>query len=413
MKNSLYQKIFIIFGSALFLLVVLFAVFGHIQRENALKKAENTQLTAIHYLLSLYDKNRPPQDLKQFFSNFNLEILNDKNKIATIVSNGDLVFQQATMLGEFISYRYSNTLFLFIQNETFSVCFESLGTKNINDPLWIGFIIMAVLLFWLYFSVIKSLKPLKRLNSDIKKFASGNMDIIIPKPKGVAYEIVELSDEFARAVEKIRELMKSRQLFLRTIMHELKTPIGKGRIVSEMIDDETQKGRLVSIFERLEILINEFAKIEQLLSKSYSLNLQECHMSLVIEQAKDMMMLENFDEKVAVNILEDVVVNVDFQVFSLAIKNLIDNALKYSEDRHVDIYIDSRMVKVTNKGAPLPISIDHYKQAFIRNKDNQKGGLGLGLYIIDKICELHKFALDYRYSEGAHNFIILFDGNTK
>ena len=36
----------------------------------------------------------------------------------------------------------------------------------------------------------------------------------------------------------------SRQLFLRTIMHELKTPIGKGRIVSEMIEDDTQKEQI-------------------------------------------------------------------------------------------------------------------------------------------------------------------------
>ena len=69
------------------------------------------------------------------------------------------------------------------------------------------------------------------------------------------------------------------------------------------------------------------------------------------------------------------------------------------------------MMKVTNKGAPLPISIDHYKQAFIRDKDNKQGGMGLGLYIIDKICELHKFKLDYYYGNNAHNFMILFDGN--
>lgn len=58
-------------------------------------------------------------------------------------------------------------------------------------------------------------------------------------------------------------------------MHELKTPIGKGRIISEMIKEDRQKERLIAIFLRMDSLINEFAKIENLFSKTttYTLNL--------------------------------------------------------------------------------------------------------------------------------------------
>ena len=75
---------------------------------------------------------------------------------------------------------------------------------------------------------------------------------------------------------------------------------------------ETQKVRLVNVFERLEILINEFAKIEQLLSKSYSLNYQDYHFSLILEQVRDMSMLDNWDELISENIECDAVINVDF-----------------------------------------------------------------------------------------------------
>ena len=34
--------------------------------------------------------------------------------------------------------------------------------------------------------------------------------------------------------------------------------------------------------------------------------------------------------------------------------------------------------------------------------------MGLGLYIIDKICELHKFRFEYNYSDGTHYFSIVF-----
>jgi two-component system OmpR family sensor kinase len=42
-------------------------------------------------------------------------------------------------------------------------------------------------------------------------------------------------------IKDTQHQLQSRQLFLRTIMHELKTPIAKGRIVSELIDDVKQK----------------------------------------------------------------------------------------------------------------------------------------------------------------------------
>lgn len=413
MKNSIYYKIFVIFAVALLFVALLFTIIGHIQHENALKKAESTQLSAITYLISLYDKNRPPQDLKRFFSNFNMEIVNDKGKIIEITNQGREIFKQHTILGAFVSVEFKDALYLFIVNETFSVGFESLDTKNVTDPAWLGFFITFGLLIWLYYSVIKSLLPLKKLNNNIKKFASGNIDIIIQSPKDTNDEIAQLSFEFDRAVTKIRELLKSRQLFLRTIMHELKTPIGKGRIVCEMIEDERQKTRLISIFERLEILINEFAKVEQLLSKSYSLNIQECHLSLILEQARDILMMEKWDERVSVEIESDAILNVDIQIFALAIKNLIDNALKYADDRHVKIVANKDEICISNKGAALPISIEHYKQAFVRNKNERANGMGLGLYIIDKICELHGFKFEYFYANGEHNFIVAFGKDLK
>ena len=411
MKNSIYYKIFVIFAVALLFVALLFTIIGHTQHENALKKAESTQLSAITYLISLYDKNRPPQDLKRFFSNFNMEIINDKGKIIEITNQGREIFKQHTILGAFVSVEFKDTLYLFIVNETFSVGFESLDTKNATDTAWLGFFITFGLLIWLYYSVIKSLLPLKKLNNNIKKFASGNIDIIIQSPKDTNDEIAQLSFEFDRAVTKIRELLKSRQLFLRTIMHELKTPIGKGRIVCEMIEDERQKTRLISIFERLEILINEFAKVEQLLSKTYSLNIQEYHLSLILEQARDILMMEKWDERVSVEIESDAILNVDIQIFALAIKNLIDNALKYADDRRVKITTNKDEICISNKGAALPISIEHYKQAFVRNKNERANGMGLGLYIIDKICELHGFKFDYFYANGEHNFIVVFVKN--
>lgn len=412
MKKSLYTKISILFAATTTLVVVLFITFGSIQTHQALERMKASQINSIDYLVSLYEKDAFPRDLHEYFHNFNLEMITDRNLLSNVLASKEIVFEKNTKIGYFVSIRHKDNLYLNIVNEPFSITFESVGVKNINDPLWIGFFLVMGLLLSLYMSVLRSLKPLKVLSKQIKKFASGNMDILELSIKGDD-EIAQVANEFDNAVTKIRELIRSRQLFLRTIMHELKTPISKGRIVSEMVDNELQKNRLINVFERLEILINEFAKVEQILTRSYALNYQEYHFTLILEQTKDILMLDDWDSKVEVDIVDDALMKVDFQLFSLALKNLIDNGLKYSNDKKVFIVCDSSQICVSNSGSPLPVSINHYKQAFVRDKNEKTTGMGLGLYIIDKICTMHKFNLEYHYSDGRHHFCIVFNQNKK
>ena len=405
MRYSLTTKITVVFALAFSLVCILFYTFANIQLDNALEKIKNKQLNAINYLIASYEKSNPPSDLTIYFRNFGLTYVKSDKTVANVLSGGKTVFAKQTQLGLFQSLLFQDSLYLQIKNPSFQILLESDDTKNINDPIWVGFILTSALLISLYVSVINSLMPLKKLSSDIRKFGAGNMDVNIAKPDSND-EIAKVAIEFDAAASKIRELLRSRQLFLRTIMHELKTPIGKGRIVSEMVQNETHKSRLIAIFQRLDMLINEFGKIEQLLSKNYALNYQESYFSNILEQARDMLMLDKFEEKVSVDIRQDILLRVDFGLFSLAIKNLIDNALKYADDKKAQVICDKDGIVVRNLGKPLQNPIEYYLQAFIREKGNKSGGMGLGLYIIDHICQMHKFSLKYSYEDGYHAFKI-------
>ncbi|CAD7286842.1 hypothetical protein LMG7974_00111 [Campylobacter majalis] len=411
-RYSITTKITIIFAIAFSLVLALIITFYKIEQERALDKVRDRQINAINYLLALYERANPPQDLSHYFRNFGLEYVSNNNLISSIVSDGEILFARQTPLGVVQSIVYKNELYLQIKNTSFQIMLQSNESKNVNDPFFVGFFAFTVLLIWLYVSVLRSLMPLKKLSMGIRKFASGNIDIQLANIKQND-EIGVVAGEFNNAVKKIRELIRSRQLFLRAIMHELKTPIGKGRIVSEMVANDTQKTRLISVFERLDLLINEFGKIEQLLSKSYSLEYQECHFSLILEQVIDMLMLENFNDRVRCEIIDDKILRVDFQLFSLAIKNLIDNALKYADDKKVILVCKDDKISIKNKGEALQHDISHYKQAFIRGDDGVKksSGMGLGLYIIEQICDMHKFGFAYEYIDGYHCFDIITNKN--
>jgi len=247
---------------------------------------------------------------------------------------------------------------------------------------------------------MKSFKPLTKLKSQIQTFSQGNLNIDCKSDK--QDEIAEVANEFDHAVTMIRGLIQSRQLFLRAIMHELKTPIGKGRLVAEMINDEKNKTRMHSIFERLNLLIDEFAKIEKITSKNFDLLLKPYKMSDIVEASIDMLMIENPKRLIEIELEVDYLVQVDFELFTLVVKNLLDNAIKYSTNKHVTVIISPQGLEVMNLGEKLTEPLENYFEPF----HTSKKGLGLGLYIVKSILDIHTMKLDYLYTNGANWFRI-------
>ncbi|MDA7848124.1 ArsS family sensor histidine kinase [Sulfurospirillum sp.] len=403
-NNSLSNKITLVFVFSILLLCMFFVVLFKYQTEKNLESMKERQLQSINYIFILYRNNLSPHGINEYFSNFGLKRVKNQNLRTSVLEKGVVVFHKNSDLGKFSSIRYNDRYYLYVDNLISNVLLESKYKKKTNDFLWIGFVIAFIILVSMYISILKSISPLKELSSQIRKFASGDMDIDCKSNK--EDEIAEVANEFDRAASKLRDLINSRQLFLRTIMHELKTPIGKGRIVSEMIDDEKSKKRLISIFERLDLLINEFSKIEQIVSKNYSLQLQSYNLVDIVDNATDMLMLDD-DKKslhVKINIDSNVIIKADFESFALAIKNLMDNAIKYADDRVVHVYVINNILYIENKAKEFPMDIEEYYKPFVSGSREIKKGLGLGLYIVKNIIKLNDFELNYEYIDSMHRF---------
>lgn len=405
-RQSLSSKITFVFAISFVLVCILFMLLYKVQTEKISDFMQERQFQSMNYLLQLYRQQTPPKDIEAYFNYFGLKKVENKNLISSVLDGGEVHFQRDTLLGTFSSIIYNDRYYLFIANPKVNALFQSQDAKNSTDHLWIGFALAIGVLITTYMSIMKSFKPLRSLSESIKKFASGNMEIDC-RIEGKD-EIAEVANEFSKATKKIRHLIRSRQLFLRTIMHELKTPIGKGRIVSEMVQDDLQKKRLIDVFERLDLLLNEFSKIEQLVSQNYELIIKEYPLSSLIEQAVDTLMLDAAQAKKSIKLdIEDEIIKADFEVMSLAIKNLMDNAIKYSDNGIVHVKSIENGIRFNNSGKALSHPIEHYLNAFITSSQKGTKGMGLGLYIIKNILEYHGYTLKYTYQNDSHNFDIL------
>lgn len=407
-KNSIITKISAIFVLSLTLLVMFFALLLEHQSERNLENMKQRQLQSINYLLVMYRNNVEPKDIEEYFNNFGLKKVTSKHLKDSVLERGVVIFQKLSPISRFSSIIYNDRYYLFIDNFESSVLLESQEHKSFNESLWVVFVIALLILVYMYVSIYKSISPLKSLSAQIRKFAGGDLDIECKSDS--SDEIGEVANEFDKAAKKIRDLIQSRQLFLRTLMHELKTPIGKGRIVSEMLEDETAKKRLVNVFGRLDLLIAEFSKVEQLSAKHYDLHVKEYTLLHVIEQAIDLLMLDEKkrEEQVILEGSFDLSVRVDFDLMALAIKNLMDNALKHSVEKKVFLTYEGQKLVVSNKGEPLKMAIEEYFQPFVSGSKACGSSLGLGLYIVSNIMALHGLSVHYDYIDGYHQFSLDF-----
>ena len=295
-------------------------------------------------------------------------------------------------------------IYLFLQTPQDWRVYGDIHFDRLFNYYIITFIAFVIVVF-LFVLVIRSILPLKTLQKEIRKFANGQMDISCKINQND--EIGELAQEFDNAVQKINALNQSRHLFLRSIMHELKTPITKGRITAEMIDNPLYKERLCSVFERLNSLINEFAKIEELSSRNYCPNKQKILLQDVLKRVFEMLLLDE-EQITSLFILpqNQQSLYADFEMISLVIKNLVDNAIKYKTQGQIEICITKKDLWIKNYGHPLPYTLKDHSKPFFKDSKSNTSGLGLGIYIIKSTLETQGLELDYFHQNNQNIFII-------
>ncbi|MDD2781382.1 ArsS family sensor histidine kinase [Sulfuricurvum sp.] len=265
--------------------------------------------------------------------------------------------------------------------------------------VWFLFFALLGGLVSMYLLLWSNLKPLKYLYEQIQRYGEG--EEIDNSPNNGKDEIALISNSLYDALEKQNRLKKSRELFLRNIMHELKTPITKGKLIVELEDPSPNRNLLAKLFLRLEHLIRQMAEIEKM--HAFSLSKSAKSLDSMIFNAMDNLMIE--EDSVEISGCTQSIM-VDSDLFTSALQNLIDNAIRHATSYPIHIDCDGAKICIRNSGEPLKRPVEEALQAFVTERGD--GGLGLGLYIAQSVCELHRFDLQYEYNEGIHHFCIRF-----
>lgn len=346
-----------------------------------------------------------------------LKNIENKNYINTILlknnltiqkelpnSSNQIIYTQNYTFGkiEILKEIFDNEFLIKINYLDEEYILKTPDEENLNEKNILNFLVFLdiFVLFLIFLYILTLLNPLKKITKQITNFANGELSSRININS--KDEIGILANTFNNMATSLENSIKTREELLRDIGHELRTPIAKGKFAIEKIDNFSQKELLKKIFVDLEILTNELIELEKLnLTK---LNLTNFTVETLIVESLGKLYLED-ESKVEIHINENFKINADLYYLSTALKNLIDNALKYAISYPIIIKANKNEISILNKGKKLSKEFEYYLKPFTQELA-QRDGFGLGLSIVNKIIDKHNFKLDYFYEKGNNIFKI-------
>ncbi|NLK75486.1 MAG: cell wall metabolism sensor histidine kinase WalK [Clostridiales bacterium] len=328
-------------------------------------------------------------------------------------SKNDLIFVTNPIVHN-ISKEIMGVIVMNFSTKDIQTMRDSLEKKAILSFATLTILIMVCAV---YFSR-KLTKPLTSIVYSIDHLTEGYMD------EGVSikgfYEIEKISDSFNHLIGRMQKLERSRQEFVSNVSHELKTPITSIKVLADsllMQEDtpvELYREFLVDIAEEIERenkIINDLLSLVKLDKTAGDMNISIVNINELLEQL--LKRLGPIAKKKNVEIIYEsfrpVIAEVDEVKLSLAITNLVENAIKYNVDDgwiRVSLNADHKyfFVKVSDSGIGIPEdALDNIFDRFYRvdkARSRESGGTGLGLSITKNVIQMHRGAIKVYSNEG-------------
>ncbi len=262
--------------------------------------------------------------------------------------------------------------------------------------------------------ITRELKLVQNYLSGVDKFNRSN-----PQAEFFTREFEDINTQLIEILRKINKRNKQKRKYtakiklknrqrsdmLSAIAHEFRNPIssiiGYAQTVNEddNIPPTLRKKFLTKIYkngEKIEELLNRLLLWNRFESGEYRLQMSRFDITPLIEEIK--LNLEEKYKNRQIDIpQESLMVYADRALIEIVIKNLIENALKYSQ-KDVTLKIDGNRISVIDRGIGISTqNIEKVTKKFFRTEKNSwDNSMGLGLAIVKQILKLHNSNLEIK-----------------
>ena len=279
--------------------------------------------------------------------------------------------------------------------------------------------LVAVIVVIAGFAVSTALvRPFRRLTKSIKDVQDGyEADFISVNSYSETETMSAACDEMLRRLQTLDE---SRQEFVSNVSHELKTPLTSMKVLAdslmgqEDIPVELYREFMTDIgaeIDRENKIINDLLSLVKMDKSAGNINITSVQINELLERI--MKRLRPIAQKQNVELVMEsfrpVVAEVDEVKLTLALTNLIENAIKYNNPDgwvHVSLNADHQnfFVTVEDNGIGIPKEAQNriFERFYRVDKSHSReiGGTGLGLAIARNAIIMHRGAIKVHSMEG-------------
>jgi signal transduction histidine kinase len=260
-------------------------------------------------------------------------------------------------------------------------------------------------------------RDLKQLNNMASEIANGKLDVTVYANKHSPIKQIVIT--FKDMAHRIIRLLSNQKQLVNAVSHELRTPLSRLRFSLAMLEgaNEKQRKEMVQDVSEIEALIDEmlgYARLENINQdiKKSSVELT----SLISSQINKLVRISNIS--ISWKKPEPCYYNCNEHLLERAIQNLSTNALRYAKGNiEISLVNTTHNIKIIIEDDGQGIKEkdrDKIFEPFFRLESHrnraekqQKGGYGLGLAIVQRICEWHKASCTLSESKlGGCKFII-------
>jgi signal transduction histidine kinase len=258
---------------------------------------------------------------------------------------------------------------------------------------------LTVLMVFSALGVHHFLKPMRRLEKGVRAIEGGQLDFRL-ETKGHD-EVARIAASFNAMAESIQKRIQSRDQLLRDVSHEFRSPLTRLRVAAEMLPTGNLRSDVLEDISILESMVQEILESERLASPAGGLKRDRVDLPTLIQSV-----VSDFDNRgpgLRVTVGSAAMVfEGDEDRLRIALRNLIDNALKYSANQSEPVHISLAengpywTLRIRDRGPGIPhAERERIFEPFYRiDKARTMGqGFGLGLALVKRICDAHAIPL--------------------
>jgi signal transduction histidine kinase len=293
--------------------------------------------------------------------------------------------------------------------------------------LWSYFASIFLIFFAGWYFSRKTFEPIQRVIETAGRISETDLHLRVPVPKG-KNELVHLVHTINESFDRLESAFDVQRVFVANASHELRTPLTalRGELELALFKERTAEEykQFVNLAyessKQLSKLVTQLLLFAQAQGDKRGMHFQLFRVDELLMDVMQQQMTRNPERNIEFRFTEGVpdesrlMVLGNESLLQVAFSNILENALKFSEDDPVaiDITTDPALqVCVSDKGIGISLTdIELVFQPFYRSKrSSDTEGIGLGLALTKQIVQLHGGSvwIESKLNEGTMVFVTL------